>query len=150
MRTLAIDHGGKRVGLAMSDQGGRYATPLEILPNDHALLDGVVKLIVAEDVERVVVGLPLNMDGTIGPSAKPVLAFAKSLASRTSVALLFVDERLSSFDAEQQLITQKRAGQKLTRQMKKDRLDALAAASFLRAFLDGELVAIDPAKIARR
>jgi putative holliday junction resolvase len=149
MRTLAIDHGGKRVGLAMSDPGGRFATPLDVLPNDPHLLGAIAKIMTAEDVQRVVVGLPLNMDGTLGPSAKPVLAFAKQLQSLTGTMPLFVDERLSSFDAEQQLIDQKRSGQKMTRQMKKERLDAMAAASFLRAFLDGQLSAIDPATVGR-
>lgn len=145
MRTLAIDYGGKRVGLAMSDPGGRFATPLDVVPNDAQLVPMLVKLISTEEVARVVIGLPLNMDGSLGPSAKPVLAFAKALGAQSSIQPTFVDERLSSFDAEQQLVQQKRSGQKLTRQMKKDRLDALAAASFLRAFLDGELHPLDPA-----
>src|SRR5687768_5930883 len=126
MRTLAIDHGGKRIGLALSDEGGRFATPHDVITNDGSALPKIVALARAEGVQRIVIGLPLNMDGTLGGSAKPVLAFAKEISTASGIAPIFVDERLSSFDAEQQLIGQKRAGQKMTRQMQKERLDALA------------------------
>ena len=150
MRTLAIDHGGKRIGLALSDEGGRFATPLDVIANDGSAAGSILKIIRDEGVQRIVIGLPLNMDGTLGGSAKPVLAFARQLAEASKIEPIFVDERLSSFAAEQQLIDHKRAGGKMTRQMKKERLDALAAASFLRAFLDGELAPIDPKSVTRK
>jgi putative holliday junction resolvase len=142
MRTLAIDYGTRRVGLALSDEGGRFASPLDVLSSDVDVIRQVVELTKREQVGRIVVGLPLNMDDTTGPAAKQAIIFGRQVAAATGVDVLFVDERLSSFDAEQQLISQKRAGRKLTRQMKKDRLDALAAASFLQAFLDGTLLPI--------
>ncbi len=150
MRTLAIDLGSKRIGLAMSDAGGAWATPLEVIAvNDplHAIAP-IVKLIEKEGVERIVVGLPLNMDDTIGPQAKSVIAWCEKLmASVGSVVpadrLVYVDERLSSFDAEQRLIDIKRSGAKMTRKDKKQSLDAVAAAGFLQAFLDGKLSPID-------
>jgi putative transcription antitermination factor YqgF len=104
---------------------------------------------VEEDAERagrgvvVVVGLPLNMDGSSGPAARSAVAWGQSLAARSGKPVVFVDERLSSFDAEQQLIDRKRAGEKLTRQRKKEQLDAIAAAAFLQDFLDGKLNSID-------
>ena len=145
MRTLAIDLGTKRVGLALSDEGGRWATPLEVLVvSDPALaIDPVVRCVAKEGVERLVVGLPLNMDDSIGPAAKSVLAWVQRLRERVAVPILFVDERLSSFEAEHQLVRAKRAGAKLTRRGKKQSLDAVAAAHFLQAFLDGGLRAID-------
>jgi putative holliday junction resolvase len=141
MRTLAVDLGEKRVGLAMSDDAGKFATPIEVLQvsSSAAAVDPILKLIVREGVERVVVGLPLNMDGTAGPPAKSTITWAKDLSSRANVPVVFVDERLSSFDAEQKLIDRKRAGEKLTRARKKKQLDAVAAAGFLQAFLDGKL-----------
>jgi putative Holliday junction resolvase len=96
-----------------------------------------------EDVQRLVVGLPLNMDDTIGPQAKQTIAWARSLAEKAARPLVFVDERLSSFAAEQRFIDRKRAGGKMTRGQKKQRLDAHAAADFLQAFLDGKLAGID-------
>jgi putative Holliday junction resolvase len=145
MRTLAIDLGSKRVGLALSDEGGRFATPLDVLSvsSPEQALASALSVIEKEGVRRVVVGLPLNMDDTVGPQARATLAWGKELAERTGLPVLFVDERLTSFEAEQALNDRKRAGEKLTRQKKKRQLDALAAASFLQQFLDGKLQPID-------
>jgi putative holliday junction resolvase len=145
MRTLAIDLGSRRVGLALSDEGGRFATPLDVLTvsSPDAALAPVTDTVRREAVQRIVLGLPLNMDDSLGPRARSTVEWADRLRRRTSVPIVFVDERLSSFDAEQQLISRKRAGEKLTRQRKKEQLDALAAASFLQAFLDGKLPPLD-------
>jgi putative Holliday junction resolvase len=83
------------------------------------------------------------MDDSVGSQAKTAIAWATELAKRANLPLTFVDERLSSFQAEQDLIERKRGGERLTRQMKKERLDAIAAAGFLQAFLDGRLMAIN-------
>ena len=145
MRTLAVDLGTRRVGLALSDQGARFATPYDVLnvTAPQQATDAIVAVIEKEGVERLVVGLPLNMDDTIGPAAKTTIAWATDLANRTHKPLVYVDERLSSFDAEQSLITRKRGGEKITRKQKKEQLDALAAAGFLQAFLDGKLAPIE-------
>jgi putative Holliday junction resolvase len=141
MRTLAIDLGTRRVGLAMSDEGGRFATPYEVLTvsSPQECLKPILDLSKKEGVQRLVLGLPLNMDDSIGPAAKKTIAFGKDLAAKAGLPVVFVDERLSSFEAEQQLNDRKRAGEKMTRQQKKGQLDALAAASFLQAYLDGKL-----------
>lgn len=145
MRTLAIDLGRKRIGLALSDEGGRFATPYDVLSvsSPDLALAPIAQLIGEQDVRRVVVGLPLNMDDSLGPAAKETIAWSRLLTDRTGLAVTFVDERLSSFIAEQQLNDRKRAGEHLTRGKKKQQLDALAAAGFLQAFLDGKLAAID-------
>jgi len=143
MRTLAIDLGTKRVGLAISDAGGSFATPYEVLEvasAEHAV-DEILKLITEEDVVRLVIGLPLNMDGSLGPQVKQVAEWSKSFTHRVEV--VFVDERLSSFDAEQRLIDRKRDGEHITRKSKKQMLDALVAAQLLQEFLDGKLPPID-------
>jgi putative Holliday junction resolvase len=146
MRTLAVDLGTRRIGIAISDAGGKWATPHEVLTvTDPAqAFAPILKLIKSEDVRRVVVGLPLNMDGTTGPAARSAVEWAKKLLTGIpDVELVFVDERLSSFAAEQMLNDRKRAGDKLTRKRKKEQLDAIAAAGFLQAYLDGKLPAID-------
>jgi putative Holliday junction resolvase len=145
MRTLAIDLGTRRVGFAMSDEGGKFATPLEVLEitSPQQARDAVLKLIQSEDVQRLLMGLPLNMDGTFGPQARTTVDWARDVSSRSGKPVVFVDERLSSFEAEQVLAEQKRAGQKLTRKGKKQRLDALVAARLLQEFLDGKLPAIE-------
>ena len=141
MRTLAVDLGTRRVGLAMSDEGGLYATPLEVLQvnSPEQAVKPILELIVKESVQRIVVGLPLNMDDTLGPAAQSALAWGNDLSHRSGKPVIFVDERLSSFTAEQDLIDRKRGGEKITRKQRKQRLDALAAAGFLQAFLDGRL-----------
>jgi putative Holliday junction resolvase len=146
MRTLAIDLGTRRIGLALSDSAGRLATPYSVLnvTSPTQALDACLGVIAHEGVERLVVGLPLNMDGSSGPQAKSAIRWARDLAERASLPLVLVDERLSSFAAEQQLIDRKRSGEKLTRGRKKKQLDALAAAAFLQQFLDGGLPALPP------
>src|SRR4051812_10072748 len=143
MRTLAIDLGTRRVGLAISDAGGTLATPLEVLQVTSAdrAIEPIARIIEREGVERVMIGLPLNMDGSIGPKSRETIAWAERLKVRP-VNVFFVDERLSSFDAEQQLIERKRGGEKITRKSKKGMLDALVAANLLQAFLDGKLTPI--------
>jgi len=145
MRTLAIDFGKRRIGLAMSDAGGRLATPREVLQVSHPTqaIDEISKIIVDEGAGRILIGLPLNMDGTHGAAAKEVVEFGQVLATRTRQQVIYVDERLSTFQAEQNLQGVRRAGQKLTRKSKKNRLDAVAAAHFLQDFLDGKLHAIE-------
>src|SRR6185437_12354039 len=145
MRTLAIDLGSRRVGLALSDAGGKFATPYDVLevssPEDA--MRQVIEVVAKEGVERLVVGIPLNMDGTIGAAARSAADWARALSAKADKPLVLVDERLSSFDAEQQLINRKRGGEKITRATKKQKLDALAAASFLQEYLDGKLPSLE-------
>ena len=145
MRTLGIDLGTRRVGLALSDEGGRFATPYEVLTvnGTDAAVEPVLGVIAREGVERVVIGLPLNMDETIGGAARQAVTWGRALESRSGRPVVFVDERLTSFSAEQELADRRRGGQKLTRADKKKQLDALAAATFLQEFLDGQLPAIE-------
>ncbi|MGA2500166.1 MAG: Holliday junction resolvase RuvX [Tepidisphaeraceae bacterium] len=145
MRTLAIDYGTRRIGLALSDADGRFATPIEVLhvSSPEEAVPEILKLIRREDVRRLVVGLPLNMDDSVGKGARDTARFGRRVAGAAGVPLVLVDERLSSFQAEQGLIDRKRGGERLTRQMKKDRLDAIAAAGFLQDYLDGKLAAIN-------
>jgi putative Holliday junction resolvase len=141
MRTLAIDFGTRRVGLALSDQSAKLATPYEVLniTSPQQATNLILEIIKKEAVDRLVIGLPLNMDDTIGPAATNTIAWAKELSAQSNLPIIFVDERLSSFDAEQGLNDRKRAGEKLTRKRKKEQLDAIAAANFLQSFLDGRL-----------
>ena len=130
----------------MSDDGGRFATPYEVLQvtSPEQALNQIVDLVRREGVERIVVGLPLNMDDTVGGAAKQAAKWGAALSAAAGKPVVFVDERLSSFVAEQQLSERKRGGERLTRGDKKRRLDALAAAGFLQEFLDGKLAPIEP------
>ena len=144
MRTLAVDLGTRRVGLALSDAGGRFATPYEVLQvtSPEGAANKVLEVVAREGVERIVIGLPLNMDDSIGPAARGVIAWGNGFAQRAQRPIVFVDERLSSFAAEQDLVERKRSGERSTRKRRKEQLDAVAAAGFLQAFLDGKLAAL--------
>jgi putative Holliday junction resolvase len=141
MRTLAIDFGHRRMGLALSDAGGKLATPYQVLQITAVsqAIAPITKVIVDEAAERIVLGLPLNMDGTRGAAAKEVLEFGHLLEQHSGIKVIFVDERLSSFQAEQDISAARREGEKITHKSKKRRLDAVAAARFLQDFLDGKI-----------
>ena len=131
MRYLAIDYGEKRTGLAICDAGEMIASPLAVVSGQFELIPRIVNVIKSENVEAIVIGLPLNMDDTEGPQVKRVKSFAARLREHIDISIFFYDERLSSFEAEKKL-----SGVDLTRKGKKKRLDAVAAAAILQSFLD--------------
>lgn len=133
MRYLAIDYGSKRTGLAICDATETIVSPLAVIQDQKDLLQKIADIIVNENVEAVVLGLPLNMDDSHGPQAKRVFNFADRLKGRINVPIYFQDERLSTFGAEEKL-----AAADFTRGKKKKRLDAVAAAQILEAFLEQE------------
>ena len=130
MRYLAIDYGDKRTGLAICDAAETIASPLTVIHGQKELLKKITDTVHAEKVEAVVLGLPLNMDDSQGPQAKLVLKFADQLKAHIDIPIHFQDERLSTFGAEKKL-----AAADFTRGKKKKRLDAVAAAEILDAFL---------------
>jgi putative Holliday junction resolvase len=131
MRYLAIDYGAKRTGLAVCDAGETIASPYGVLHGQKDLIQRIGRVVASENIEAIVLGLPLNMDDSEGPQAQKVRAFAKQLQSHIRIPVYFQDERLSSFGAEQKL---EEIG--LSKGKKRERLDALAAAEILQAFLD--------------
>jgi putative Holliday junction resolvase len=131
MRYLAIDYGSRRTGLAICDADETIASPLRVLQGARSLIARIAEIAAAEGVNGLVVGLPLNMDGSEGPQAAGTRAFAQHLRERTDLPVHFQDERLSSFGAAEKL---NEAG--LSKARRKARLDAVAAAEILQAFLD--------------
>ncbi len=96
MRYLAIDLGQKRVGLAISDAGQSMAFPLVVLDAGAGLISRVAQIVQSEKAGAVVIGLPLNMDGSEGPRAKASREFAAQLTKAVSVPITLFDELLSS------------------------------------------------------
>jgi len=131
MRYLAIDYGDKRTGLAVCDRDETIASPLAVIEGQKNLLKKIQDIVTAENIDAVVLGLPLNMDGSPGQRVKLVRRFAENLKTHLNIPIYFHDERLSTFAAQTAL-----APAELTREKKKKRLDAVAAADFLQAFLD--------------
>jgi putative Holliday junction resolvase len=131
MRYLAVDYGTMRTGLAVCDAKETIAFPLDVLHGQKGLTRQITRIVETEGIEAIVLGLPLNMDGSEGPQAAKVKAFAEHLKQQIHVPVHFQDERLSSFGAEEKL-----SEMALSRAKKQKRLDALAAAEILRAFLE--------------
>ena len=133
MRVLGLDIGEKRIGVAVSDPSGSVATPLAVLDARRALGDGqeLARLVADYDVELLVAGLPLSLDGSEGPQALRVRSAAQRLAGLVSLPLEFADERLSSTEARR---TMTDAG--VTDRDKRGSIDMVAAAIFLQTYLD--------------
>ena len=131
MRYLSIDYGNKITGLAICDQTETIVSPLAAISTSDYLIGKIIEIIKTENVEALVLGLPLNMDDSVGPQAKKVQAFAEQIKKQIDTPVFFQDERLSTFAAEGKMIDMD-----LTRKGKKRRIDALAAAEILQAFLD--------------
>ena len=131
MRYLAIDYGARRCGLAVCDPLEIIVSPLEVIDNRRNLIKRIVEVIEAGRIEAVVLGLPLNMDNSMGRQTRIVKEFGRRLKEEIDVPIHFQDERLSSFAAEERL-----ADIKLTRKEKRKRFDAVAAAFILESFLE--------------
>ncbi|MBI4717804.1 MAG: Holliday junction resolvase RuvX [Planctomycetes bacterium] len=134
-RYLGIDYGSRRIGLAVGDTATRVATPLATLAVYGGVREQVrmvAKYATDYDCQILVVGLPLNMDGTEGPQARQSRAFGEELHLGTGLPVHFCDERLSTDTAEELL----RPGD-FTIKQKKGRLDRVAAQVMLQGYLDG-------------
>ncbi len=135
MRVLGVDLGASRIGIAVSDRTGTIASPLTVLQRsgskarDH---QAIARLVADEEAEALVVGLPINMNGTMGPAAKAAIAEAEALATVVGVPVHTVDERRSTVTADQAMI---QAGMRAPARRKV--VDKVAAAVLLQHWLDG-------------
>jgi len=128
MRVLAVDLGGKRTGFAISDPKGTMALALPTLLDVTAV--DVAQLAEEQQAETVVVGLPLNMDGTSGPAAQRSLDFVDELKLHVDIPVVTWDERLSTAEGDARL---RQAG--LNRRERKKRADVAAAVVILESYL---------------
>ncbi len=130
-RVVGIDHGDRRFGVAISDAGGVLASPRDVVPGEDALMRYLDRLVPEEEIGELVVGLPLNMDGSSGPRVKKVLAFCARLEQRFGLPVHTWDERLTSYQAEGLLVDAGIRGRK-----KKRKVDKVAAQLILQGWLD--------------
>lgn len=133
MRTLGIDHGERRVGLALSDEDGRIAHPHATLArrDPTELVAAVAELVLSEGVRAIVVGLPLHLDGREGASARRARRFAERLEQATGLEVTLWDERLTTVAAQRAL---GEAGVRAADQ--RAMVDRVAAALMLQSYLD--------------
>jgi putative Holliday junction resolvase len=133
MRILGLDVGERRIGVAVADEGVRVALPVTVVERREppADLDAIARLVGEHGAEAVVIGLPISLNGSLGPQAQAVKAFGQELSARLALPIEYWDERLSSVEAERRLADAGRRGPKA-----KARRDAAAAAIVLQSYLD--------------
>lgn len=134
MITAALDVGRRRIGVAVTDPAGRSPLPVACIQRTTLSRDlaALTDLLSSRQVQRVVVGLPLNLDGTEGASARMARAFSRSLAESAALAVELFDERLTSFEARQRLVGLARRPMQRRKQV-----DAVAAMVILESWLGG-------------
>jgi putative Holliday junction resolvase len=139
VRALGLDLGSKRIGVAISDSGGLLATPYEVLARsgdrarDHRR---ILELADEAEVEAIVVGLPLSLDGSVGPAAKRALAEVAELGATTDLPVETYDERLSTVTADRYLMEMD-----LNAVARRKVVDKVAAAVILQSWLDSRAAA---------
>ena len=140
MLILGLDHGTRRIGLAVSDPTGTLARPLPFVENksEARAAREIAALVQREKIELILLGLPRNMDGTRGEAAAKVEAFAEQLRRATKTSIKLVDERLSTVQAGRQL---QEAGRDTRDQ--RSRIDSEAAAVLLQSYLDARAQPLD-------
>jgi len=135
MRTMGLDVGSKTVGVAVSDELGFAAHPIATVrrTNLRADLHELVRLISEQEVERLVVGLPLNMNGSEGPRADESRKLGAALSASSHLPVVYWDERLTSVAAEKSLIEAR-----VSRAKRKKVIDQVAACLILQGWLDSQ------------
>ena len=133
MRILALDHGTRRIGVAVSDETKTIAQPLEWIPAEPfaAFLERLKHLLTEKEIDLVLIGLPRNMDGSYGPAAQKAEAFAAALRAAITIPIKMRDERLTTLQANKIMIQGK-----VRRDKRKDKVDQMAAALLLQSYLD--------------
>lgn len=132
-RKMGIDYGDKRIGIAMTDALCIISSPFEVYPNKGVedALNHIVGLVKQYNVGEIAMGLPLNMDGTEGERALIHRQFGENLAKLSGVRVEFVDERLTSAEAEEILIS---SG--VRREKRKELIDKISAQIILQTYID--------------
>ena len=132
MRIMALDVGEKRIGVAISDPEAMFASPLTVLKaKTPDIFKQIASLVKEEQVDLILVGMPLTLRGDVGHQAEWVQVFVQDLEGEVHVPVEVEDERLSTVEAERYLVDMG-----VTREKRKARLDAVAAAVVLQSYLD--------------
>ena len=128
---MSLDIGDSRIGVALSDPQGILASPLTIInrTDERSDIETIVELARKNEVERILVGLPLSMDGSVSKQAEKVKDLVAKLCPHTAVPVEYRDERLSTVSAKRMIHDVKKTG-------KGTRYDAIAAALVLQGYLD--------------
>lgn len=146
MRILGLDVGERRIGVAAADSETRVALPVGVVERSEpaADADAIARLMEEQRAEALVLGLPISMDGSLGPQALAVRAFGDELSARLGRPVEYCDERLSTVEAQRRLSPpagrgRRTKGGRSTKGSRppRGRVDATAAAIILQSYLDG-------------
>lgn len=131
---MGLDVGDKTIGVALSDPMFLIANPLETIKRKKASLDigRLVEIVNEYDVETIVVGLPKNMNNSIGPQSMKVMSFVDLLKKQTDKEIVYQDERMTTLQSERVLIDMD-----VRRENRKEHIDKIAASFILQTYLDG-------------
>lgn len=133
-RYLGIDYGSVRIGLALSDPLKIIAKGFTTIQNDDKCIDTILSIIQEQNVEKIIVGKPLNLKGEMGTKAEEVVQFIKRLQERTTMEILQIDERFTSVMAQRSILAM--GTPKKKRQQNKGKIDEVASAILLQGYLD--------------
>ncbi len=135
MRFLGLDYGSKRIGVALSDPDGTMAFPIETIQvkPDGSHIKDIKAIIDAYQVVKLIVGLPYNMDGSIGDRAREVMRWGGQIEAQLGIPVIFWDERLSTSEAHEML-----QGINVKGRKRKSIVDKIAASIILKGYLDSE------------
>ncbi len=133
-RYLGIDYGSVRIGLSVSDPLKIIAQGFKTIQNTERSIDEIVAVIAEQDIERIILGNPLNLKGEMSTKAEEVREFAKKLQERTGKEIIMLDERFTSVMAQRSILSM--GTKKSQRQNNKGKVDEVAAAILLQGYLD--------------
>lgn len=135
MRIMGLDVGDKTIGVAASDALGWTAQGIETIRRTNKKADyrRIGEIIKEKEITKIIVGLPKNMNGTVGPQGEKVLEFVEDLKKRFTVEIILWDERLTTVAAERMLISGD-----VSRKKRKNVIDMIAATYILQGYLDGQ------------
>ncbi len=130
---LGIDLGKKRTGIAVSDINQKIASPLKVIENMkfNEILNILEKIVTERNICAIIVGDPINMDGSIGPKSQSSRSFIKNLSEELDIPILLWDERLTTVSAERSLLEAD-----ISRKKRQQLIDKIAASIILQNFLD--------------
>lgn len=137
MKIMGLDYGDRRIGVALSDDFGWTAQGVEVIERrrEGEEFDRISVLVSENAVEKIVVGLPKNMNGTIGPRGEICMAFADALKEKLQVPVILWDERLTTVSAHRTLIEAD-----VSRKKRKGVVDKMAASLILQNYLDSKSI----------
>lgn len=132
-RIMAIDFGSSRIGLSLSDPLKIIAQGLKTIPNNDMTVDEILSVIRAYDVSTIVIGNPINLNGSESAKSVEVASFVQQLKEKTDIPIVLLDERYTSVMAHQTLL---QMGTKKRQRRDKGKIDEIASAILLQGYLD--------------